>query len=136
MADPHAASILVVDDDDSVLTVVEACLRGAGYDVASASGRDSVLRMLAAKHFDLVITDVLMPEFDGTEVVTAAKTHQPAASIMAMSGGGPYLTAEFCLKMAKALGAGGPLIKPFHLDELLLAVQNALETENATQPAR
>src|SRR5687768_449403 len=118
MAAPYPASILVVDDDESVLTVVEVCLRAAGYAVASASGRDSVLRMLATKHFDLVITDVLMPEFDGTEVVMAAKTHQPAVTIIAMSGGGPYFTAEFCLKMAKALGAGGPLIKPFHLDEL------------------
>jgi DNA-binding NtrC family response regulator len=119
-------SILVVDDDESIRTVVETCLKHAGYNVMTATGRAPVLCALAAREFDLVITDVLMPEIDGAEVITASRMRQPGAAILAMSGGGSYLTAEFCLKMATQMGAGAPLMKPFHLDELLTAVRNAL----------
>jgi DNA-binding NtrC family response regulator len=121
-----STSILVVDDDDSVRSVIHACLDGAGYQVVSAAGREPVMSLLSTRRFDLVITDVLMPEFDGTEVVAAAKKHQPHAAIIAMSGGGPALTGEFCLALANRLGAGTPLLKPFHLDQLLKAVENAL----------
>ena len=120
-------TILVVDDNDAIRTVIKIGLQGAGYNVVCATGSDPVVSTLKNGHFDLVITDVLMPGIDGAEVITAARVHQPNAGIMAMSGGGPFLTAEFCLKTAKALGAGAPLLKPFNLNELLAAVEKVLQ---------
>lgn len=122
-----SASILVIDDDDSIRAVVQLCLKNAGYSVQEACGRPDVLNLLRKGRFDLVITDVLMPEIDGAEVISATMVHQPGAAILAMSGGGPYLPAGLCLKIATALGAGAPLAKPFHLVELLSAVESALQ---------
>ena len=124
-------SILVVDDDSAIQTLVQFCLQRAGYHVVCVSGRGPVLAVMAGGHFDLVITDVLMPDLDGTEVIAAAKVHQPDAAVLAMSGGGPHLTAEFCLKLARSLGASAPLLKPFHIEELLAAVRSALEKRRA-----
>ena len=88
--------------------------------------------MLRTRKFDLVITDILMPEIDGAEVIAATRVHQPGVAILAMSGGGPHMTADLCLKIAKTLGAVVPLLKPFHLDELLQAVGKALQRRGAT----
>src|SRR5690606_16852287 len=97
------ASILVIDDDDSIRTIIRLCLERAGYNVTLATGRGPVLSSLTSSQFDLILTDVLMPDIDGTEVIAAAKLHQPKAVVLAMSGGGPHLTAQFCAKIAKAL---------------------------------
>jgi DNA-binding NtrC family response regulator len=128
----RAASIFVTDDNESVLTLVQLSLQHAGYSVACANGRAPVLSMLRTREFDLVITDILMPEIDGAEVIAATRVHQPGAAILAMSGGGPHVTADLCLKIAKKLGAVVPLLKPFHLNELLLAVEKALQQRPAT----
>ena len=80
-------SILVVDDDVLLRRVIETGLRGQGHNVIGTAGREEVLALLQSKQFDLVITDVLMPDIEGTEVIKAVKTHQPDAMVLAMSGG-------------------------------------------------
>jgi DNA-binding NtrC family response regulator len=131
------AAILVVDDDDSVLTLVHLCLKHAGYNVAAARGRERFLSSLtSSRHFDLVITDLLMPEISGTEVIEATKIHQPNAAILAMSGGAPHLVGAMILKIADFPEVGPLLMKPFHLDELLDAVENALQRSKASAAAK
>lgn len=132
---PPPASILLVDDDNAIQTLIQFCLERAGHHVVCATGRAPVLTLLSSGHFDLVITDVLMPDIDGTEVITAARIHQPDAAILAMSGGGSHLTADFCLKLAGSFGAGAPLLKPFHLEELMDAVNSALQSRGSRAPA-
>ena len=120
-------SILVVDDDGATRTVVKTALRRAGHYATSASGQDEVTALLKRLKFDLVITDVFMPEFDGIEVIKAVKEHQPEAAIVAMSGGGgSFRTAEVCLTLARAAGSSAALAKPFHLEELFQAMGKAL----------
>ena len=126
-----ARSILVVDDDVSLRKVIETFLRKTGHKVIATSGRDEVLALLQSKQFDLVVTDVLMPDIEGTEVIKAVKTYQPDAAILAMSGGGARLTPELCLAIASAMGAGVPLMKPFGMDDFLRAVDRALVGRNA-----
>src|SRR4051812_44786123 len=92
-----APTILVVDDDAALRKGIEICLRKAGYTVIGTAGRDEVLALLQSKQFDLVVTDVLMPDIEGTEVIKAVKTYQPDAAILAMSGGGTRMTPELCL---------------------------------------
>ena len=128
-------SILVVDDDVTLRKVIETGLRMAGYKVIGTCGRDEILALLQSKQFDLVITDVLMPDIEGTEVIKAVKTHQPDAAILAMSGGGAHLTSELCLAVATAMGAGVPLVKPFEMPVLLRAVNRALGSRDATKDA-
>jgi two-component system, chemotaxis family, chemotaxis protein CheY len=122
-------SILVVEDDEPTRTLVMASLKLAGYNVTSASGRAEVLGLLRQVPFDLVLTDVIMPDFDGTEVVRAVRQYQPSTPVLAMSGGGSFMTSEFSLRLARSVGAGILLLKPFQLEELLRAVENAITGE-------
>jgi DNA-binding NtrC family response regulator len=119
-------SILVVDDDVSLRNVLVLGLRGLGHNVIGTAGRDEVLALLQSKKFDLVVTDILMPDIEGTEVIKAVKTHQPDAIILAMSGGEARLTPELCLTIATEMGASVPLLKPFEMKSFLAAVDRAL----------
>jgi DNA-binding NtrC family response regulator len=125
-----ARSLLVVDDDVPLRKVIETGLSGAGYHVIGTAGREEVLALLQSKRFDLVLTDVLMPDIEGTEVIKAVKTYQPDAAILAMSGGGSHITPELCLTIASAMGAGVPLMKPFEMERLLSAVDRALSARS------
>jgi CheY-like chemotaxis protein len=71
---------------------------------------------------DLVITDVLMPDGDGLEVITSLRRVAPLTRVLAVSGGGNHLRATDCLAFAKGLGAHGVLMKPFNRAQLLAAV--------------
>ena len=124
-------SILVVDDDNATRAVVKTALRRAGHEAACASGEEQVTSLLKKLKFDLVITDVIMPGFDGLKVIEAVKQHQPGVAIVAMSGGGSCITSELCLTLAKVAGGAVPLPKPFHLEELLGAVGAALHGSSA-----
>ena len=126
-------SILVVDDDVPLRKVIETALRGAGHNVIGTAGREEVLALLQSKDFDLVITDVLMPDIEGTEVIKAVKTHQPEAVVLAMSGGGSQISTELCLVIASEMGAGVPLSKPFPMETLLRAVERALAPHGAVE---
>ena len=116
----------MIDDDEAIRLVIQMCLKKAGYEVATAAGRTQVTAALRSQPFDVVMTDILMPEFDGTDVIKAVRKHQPRAALVAMSGGGTYMTTEFSLNLANAVGATVSLTKPFQLEELLSAVKAAL----------
>jgi CheY-like chemotaxis protein len=118
-----ASSILVVDDDDSIRNLFELTLTGVGYKVVVAKdGREALARM-REQQFDLVVTDLVMPEREGIEIVQTLRKEQPDLKIIAVSGafGGMYL------KVAKALGANATLAKPVSTDALLTTVQRLLE---------
>lgn len=119
-------SILVVEDDASTRTLITSALQQAGYNVTAASGKTEVLALVRFHPFDLVLTDVIMPEIDGTEVILALKKYRRAIPVIAMSGGGSVMTSEFSLNLAKAVGAGVVLNKPFRMEELLASVEKAL----------
>ena len=98
-------------------------LRGAGYSVESApDGREAVHR-LAEAAFDLVITDLVMPEQEGIETIQILRKEFPHLKIVAVSGafGGEYL------RVARLLGAHAILEKPFSVDSLLAVVEETLE---------
>ena len=132
MNQPHPArSILVVDDDEAIRSIVEICLRRAGHKVVGACGRSRVLALLQGQPFDLVITDVLMPDLDGSEVIRAVHLHQPGTAILAMSGDWSCRASELLLDIAMTGGVGPPLMKPFHMHELMRAVDQALNAKGA-----
>lgn len=130
-----AHAVLVVDDDLTLRKSIETCLRAAGHRVIGTCGREEVYALLQSKQFDLVVTDVLMPDLDGTEVVKAVRSYQPDAAILAMSGGGSRLTPELCLAIAGSMGAGVLLMKPFAMNRFLSAVDQALSARPAPKTA-
>ncbi len=115
-------SILVADDEAGVRDLLQQFLGRAGHRVTCASTGEEARRLLLGAVFDLVITDIVMPDGDGFELIAAVKQHQPRARILAISGGGKYIQGADCLKMARGLGAHGMVMKPFGWEEIQAAL--------------
>jgi CheY-like chemotaxis protein len=116
-------TILIVDDEPDVSRLFQLTLEPAGYEVACAADGAQAVRMLAARRFDLVITDLLMPERDGLQLIADLRRTYPNLPILAMSGGG-RMSAELYLKMARGFRVEGLLRKPFDTQEILSAVRD------------
>ena len=119
------ASILVIDDDDRARDVIRQMLEGAGYEVSLASDGEEGIKTYKESPTDLIITDVIMPNEDGMGVIINLRKDFPHVKIIAISGGGRVVNADF-LKIAQTLGAMSTLKKPFDKEDLLKAVRDAL----------
>ena len=118
-------TVLVVDDDGGVLKMIELMLGDSGFDVIVAPSGHDGLRALEHRMFDLIITDIIMPEMEGIELITQLRKTRPEVPILAISGGGRSRNFDF-LNFAKKLGARAILEKPFRREGLLEAVNKAL----------
>ena len=119
------ARILIIDDDETIRSVFKRFLSGQGYDVEVAADGRQGLRCLEEHSFDLVITDIMMPETDGLEVVMAIHGKEGNIPVIAISGGMHAMPMDF-LPMAKKFGAKEVLYKPVELDDLLSSVEKVL----------
>jgi CheY-like chemotaxis protein len=118
------ARILVVDDETEVRQVIVTALRREGHSVRDASNGLEATRSLEQESPDLVITDILMPERDGFETIMALQGGRKTIPVIAMSGAGDQ--GPLYLKVAKGLGAVRLLAKPFSIEELVTATNEAL----------
>ncbi len=123
------AKVLVVEDSAAVRLAVTEVMEQAGHAVAEAENGRIAIGRLETESFDLVITDVLMPEADGVEVIKAVRARHPDTRVLAMSGGAPNLPAGYALKMAEMFAADAVLYKPFLNEELKKAVARLLSGE-------
>jgi CheY-like chemotaxis protein len=123
--------ILVIDDEEDICVMTKLLLERAGHEVASACDGRVAIRLLAEQPFDLVITDMLMPERDGLEVMSELRRNHPAVRIIASSGGG-RVSSESYLHIARKSGAHALLPKPFTHKELLASIEEAFAP--AVQP--
>lgn len=116
------AKVLVVDDDAAVRDLVATMLQTGGYSVSVASNGRAALSKLASEEFDLIITDLVMPEQEGIETIKVIRRDYPEVKVIAMSGafGGDYL------RIAGYLGAHGTIAKPLHIQTFLDTVQSVL----------
>ncbi|MGD1075640.1 MAG: response regulator [Thermodesulfovibrionales bacterium] len=117
--------ILVIDDEEIVRISCQKCLTPEGYEVDVASNGIEGMQMVQTTKYDLVLTDLKMPEMDGMEVIMKAKESQPGTRVIMMTG---YSTVEHAVK-AMRLGAYNFIEKPFTPDTLITAVKEALETK-------
>lgn len=118
--------ILVADDVEEITRLVALWLKEAGHAVTlAASGRD-VIRLVKARAFDVVVTDIVMPDGDGWDAILAINRLRPATRILAISGGGNQMPADACLRVAKGVGADRVLKKPFHRAQLIDAVEQIM----------
>lgn len=106
--------ILVVDDDISHCTILQALLRGWGYNVALANSGRQALEQVREQVFDLVLCDVRMAEMDGIATLKEIKTLNPAIPVLIMTA---YSSVETAVEALKT-GALDYLIKPLDFDNL------------------
>ncbi len=118
-------NILVLDDDPSILSLFGQFFESAGYSVTLAPDGKEGLRSVKAKKPDLIITDIMMPEMDGLELLMEIKRHHPEIPVIAISGGMKIQPVSF-LPQAQKFGARRVFIKPVSLADLLQAVQELL----------
>ena len=116
------ARILVIDDDPQISALLKRALSGNSHYVQTASDGREGLRLLGESPFDIVITDILMPEVDGFEVIMAIKDMPLHPRIIAISGGSAGIPQDGLMMVAKAMGVHRILLKPFSIDELIDAV--------------
>lgn len=120
------ASILVIDDEPAVRQIVRRILERSGHRTSDASGGRVGLAMMREQKFDLVITDMLMPDMEGIETIREIRAHHSSMPILAMSGGGVTTGNVMLLNAAAKLGAGAILEKPFRAAQLLQSVERLL----------
>ena len=116
------AHILLIDDDAQIRTMLRQILETEGYEVVDASNGKEGIKLYREDPADLVITDIIMPEKEGTEMIMELKKDFPDVKIIAISAGG-QIDAEKYLRTAKMLGAKFTFAKPFERKELLDAVK-------------
>jgi CheY-like chemotaxis protein len=119
------ARILLIDDDDSVRTMLRKTLAHFGHTVIETRNGQEGLKLSLHANADLVITDIVMPEKDGLEVLMELRKKHPSAKIIAISGGGRQSAMDY-LQVAKLLGAAKILDKPFSSEVLMEAVNELL----------
>ena len=119
------ARILIIDDDDIIRRMLSLMLTKAGYDVLDAADGKEGLKQFRENEIDLVITDLIMPEKEGIEMIMELKNDFPDVKIIAMSGGA-QMGPEGYLQLADALGAQRTLKKPIARDDLLGAIEEIL----------
>jgi DNA-binding NtrC family response regulator len=117
--------ILLVDDDDLSRGAVHKMLERSGYSVNSTSQGSEAIARYKTDRVELVITDLIMPETDGLEIIQELRRIDPKVRILAISGGG-RVDAEEYLSVARKFGALEVLPKPFTGQELKQAVERAL----------
>ncbi len=113
------ARVLIVDDEALMRRLVRSILIKEGYFVAQASGVEDALAKLKKSHFDIVITDICMPDMDGLELLTAVKKTDPDIGVIVMTGFGDANTPD----QARALGADEYFTKPFNEREITVIVE-------------
>ena len=122
------ATILIIDDDESILSVLKERLMSEGFKVLTAINGKEGMKLFNDNQVDLVITDMIMPDKDGFETIIELKRVCPDIKIIAMSGGGHGLP-EYYLETAKSFGAQYTFAKPFKTNDLLEAVYELLNEE-------
>lgn len=109
--------LLVVDDDEQFRGFVVAMLRKRGFTVTEASNGRRALRLLETERFDVIITDIVMPDMEGLEAIRHFRVAAPETKIVAMSGGGSG-DVDY-LHFAAEFGAVATLNKPFTPTEIV-----------------
>jgi DNA-binding response OmpR family regulator len=122
------ASILVVEDDDQFRTMLKELLTRLAHQVSEASDGRRVCDLHRQQRFDLVITDLVMPDIDGLALIMELRRLDQNVPIIAMSGRRQGRAEEY-LRIARKLGAQLTLAKPFGNQEFLEAVCLALEAK-------
>ena len=117
------ATVLVIDDEESVATTIEAILRMDGHQVTSVTTGADAVRLLNEKKFDVVLTDLRLADMDGIEVLREVQRTSPETASIMLTG---YASLESAVAALRS-GAYDYLMKPSDVDELRATVNRAIE---------
>lgn len=110
--------ILLAEDDDAMRTYLTRALENAGYDVIAVDRGTAAIPHLKSDYFDLLLSDIVMPEMDGIELAQRCSEISPRTKVMFITG-----FAAVTLKASREAPQAKMLSKPFHLRDLVLEVQ-------------
>ena len=128
----QVSRILVVDDEEMIRILLNDILTAEGYEVTTAFDGRWAIDLLERERFDLILTDMVMPGRDGTDVLRAAKRIDPGYPVVVMTG---YPSVEAVTRLIR-LGAADYITKPFNVDVLTVTVAKLLEMRQvSTVPA-
>ena len=117
-----ATRILLVEDNEQLRNTLARLLMREGYDVSEAANGRLALQQMSQHAADVVVTDMLMPEMEGVEMILSLRRRHPGVKIIAVSGGG-ISSPENYLKIAGALGSDKTMTKPLVPGELIEAIR-------------
>ncbi|NEX16491.1 MAG: response regulator [Halochromatium sp.] len=118
--------VMIVDDDELFRSMLEQMVKREGYEVRAVTNGNQALAEIERQRPDLLITDILMPEKDGIELVMELAQRQIKLPIIAISGGRRSISQEFNLESARLMGVTLTLPKPFQREDLRAAITQAL----------
>ncbi|WP_295528250.1 cell cycle two-component system response regulator CpdR [Novosphingobium sp. Chol11] len=110
--------ILLAEDETAMRTYLSRALENAGYEVVSVDRGTAAVPLLETQHFDLLLSDIVMPEMDGIELAQRCGEISPATKVMFITG-----FAAVTLKANREAPQARVLSKPFHLRDLVLEVE-------------
>ncbi len=120
------ARILIVDDESELRMLLNRIFARQGHEtVEAANGREALRHLETSPGFDVIVTDLFMPEMDGIETLRHIKTEWPDAKVIVISGGGDRTGLDM-LPMAEKFGADRTFAKPFNPADLAQAVDDLL----------
>jgi len=128
MTDVHAPRILLAEDDDAMRTYLERALINAGYAVDAVDRGTAAVPLLESGHYELLLSDIVMPEMDGIELAQRCNELSPRTKVMFITG-----FAAVTLKASREQPHAKVLSKPFHLRDLVLEVERVLEDRISAQ---
>ena len=117
--------ILLAEDDASMREYLQRALQRVGYDVEAVGCGTEAMPLLQSEQFDLLLTDIVMPEMDGIELAQKAAAIDPAMRVMFITG-----FAAVALQSGRAAPEAKMLSKPFHLKDLVAEVDRIFQTED------
>jgi len=122
MSEPMQKRILLAEDDQAMRTYLERALTKAGYGVDSVDRGTEAVPLLEDQSYDLLLSDIVMPEMDGIELAQRCNEISPHTKVMFITG-----FAAVTLKASREQPQAKVLSKPFHLRDLVLEVERVLE---------
>jgi len=123
------AKIIVIDDEASIAIMIKRMLEKAGHEVEIAFNGNEGLQLVEKFQPDLLITDIVMPEKEGLELILELRKRNPKIKIVAISGGGRF-KYEGYLTSAKHLGATKVFQKPLNIKEFMTGISEILDEKN------
>lgn len=120
--------IIIIEDDQIIRESLKEILELNSYEVIAMESSMDLMKKIPKFKPDILITDIIMPDMDGIEIIIEAKKTLPDIKLIAISGGG-MIDSENYLYTAKSLGADLTLKKPFAPDQLISAIKNLTENQ-------
>jgi two-component system cell cycle response regulator CpdR len=120
--------ILLAEDEEAMRTYLARALTNAGYDVIAVDRGTEAVPLLETGDFDLLLSDIVMPEMDGIELAQRCAEISPRTKVMFITG-----FAAVSLRASREQPAAKVLSKPFHLRDLVLEVERVFEEADAAR---